>query len=82
MTSASVCIIFISTVTVTFSDPVRARQILATSDPKTQKKLGRQVENFDPVIWGKKSVEVVSKGSEHKVPHEERNFNAMKLVIL
>ena len=53
--------------TVTFNDPVRAYQILHTNDPKTQKKLGRQVQNFNPRVWGTKSVEVVAKGSEHKV---------------
>ena len=55
-------------VSVTFNDPVRAYQILATDDPVAQKKLGRQVQNFDPSVWGKKSVEVVAKGSEQKVP--------------
>ena len=53
----------------TFNDPVRANLILATDDPVRQKKLGRQVQNFDPHVWGKKSVEVVFKGSEQKVPN-------------
>lgn len=51
---------------VTFNDEERAYLILATDDPVQQKKLGRQVQNFDPHVWGRKSVEVVAKGSEHK----------------
>ena len=52
---------------VIFEDSIRAKLILATADPKEHKKLGRQVKNFDKVTWGRKSVEVVKKGSEYKV---------------
>ena len=52
---------------VIFEDSIRAQMILRTWDPKEHKKLGRQVQNFDKVTWGRKSVEVVKKGSEYKV---------------
>ena len=50
-----------------FKDFIRAKKILSTDNPILQKKLGRQVENFDKDVWGHKSVEVVKKGSEQKV---------------
>lgn len=34
-----------------FGDTTTANEILATVSPKDQKALGRQVSNFDPVIW-------------------------------
>lgn len=48
---------------VTFKDKIRESQIMKTSDPKAQKKLGRQVQNFDKAVWGWKSVAVVTKGN-------------------
>lgn len=46
---------------------MRAYDIMNTSDPLTQKKLGRQVKNFDKGTWGHKSVAVVTKGNLAKV---------------
>ncbi|RWZ87234.1 MAG: NADAR family protein [Hydrotalea sp. AMD] len=34
-----------------FGDEETAQQILETINPKKQKELGRQVKNFDPIIW-------------------------------
>ncbi|XP_045158905.2 protein starmaker-like [Mercenaria mercenaria] len=48
---------------VTFKDNVRAYEIMRTTDPKQQKKLGRQVTPFDKGVWGQKCVAVVMKGS-------------------
>ncbi|MEW8486960.1 MAG: hypothetical protein AB2705_17405 [Candidatus Thiodiazotropha sp.] len=60
--SHNLCIIL-----VIFKDGIRAREILDATDPLKQKKLGRQVKNFDPAGWGRKSVVVVKYGNEHKV---------------
>lgn len=52
---------------VTFKDEEMAKKIMATDDPKLHKKYGRQVQNFDPDVWSKKSFEVVKAGNILKV---------------
>lgn len=39
------------------------RQIMATSDPREQKALGRKVRGFDPAMWDKAGFEVVVEGN-------------------
>lgn len=44
-----------------------AEKIMKTDDPKLHKKYGRQVSNFDPEVWGKRSIEIVKEGNVLKV---------------
>lgn len=46
----------------TFGDQNIANQIMKTSDPAIQKKLGRKVSNFDAVIWSNVSRDIVFRG--------------------
>ncbi len=46
-----------------FGDESILEEILETDDPKTQKKLGRMVENFDEDEWNKVAMDVVIKGN-------------------
>ncbi|KAH8732486.1 hypothetical protein GQ44DRAFT_585201, partial [Phaeosphaeriaceae sp. PMI808] len=49
-----------------FSDTSAATKMLATTDPKRHKALGRQVKNFDPEIWDANKVRIVEEGNYHK----------------
>jgi len=49
-----------------FSDPVVAAKILKTSSPKAQKKLGRQVKNFDEEVWLANRERIVEEGNYWK----------------
>ena len=42
-----------------FKDKEMFNKILSTTDPKTIKRLGRKVKNFDPVIWDKYKKHIV-----------------------
>ena len=46
----------------TFGDQSIATQIMETSDPSFQKKLGRKVANFDATIWSNVSRDIVFRG--------------------
>jgi len=52
---------------VTFKDDEMAKKIMGTDKPKSHKSYGRKVSNFDPLVWGKRSVEVVKDGNVLKV---------------
>ena len=45
-----------------FYDYTKAQEILNTSDPKLIKKKGREVSNFDPMIWHEHAREIVFTG--------------------
>jgi ribA/ribD-fused uncharacterized protein len=49
-----------------FGDPLTASKILLTVSPKTQKSLGRQVQNFDQKIWEDNRERIVDDGSYFK----------------
>ncbi|MCW3465500.1 NADAR family protein [Chitinophaga nivalis] len=49
-----------------FKDPETEQQILTAPSPAAAKKLGRQVKNFDPVIWDAHKFEIVVAGNIHK----------------
>lgn len=49
-----------------FSDLIIASKILASTDPKEQKALGRQVENFDDVVWKAERERIVKEASRWK----------------
>ena len=46
----------------TFGDMDMATKILKNPSPAVCKKLGRQVRNFDPMIWSNKCMYIVTKG--------------------
>lgn len=46
----------------TFGDMDMATKIMKNSNPEVCKKLGRQVRNFDPMIWSNKCMYIVTKG--------------------
>ena len=50
-----------------FKDWETAKKILSTSQPSEQKKLGRQVRNFDEEVWRKHRFEIVKAGNAAKV---------------
>lgn len=46
-----------------FGDEVTRAKILATTSPRQQKRLGRQVEGFDDVVWTRERVGIVVRGN-------------------
>jgi len=54
-----------------FGDTETLVKILETADPKTQKKLGREVSGFDPVIWERNRFAIVLAGSIAKFSQNE-----------
>ncbi|KAK0736524.1 hypothetical protein B0T21DRAFT_411699 [Apiosordaria backusii] len=57
---------------VQFEDLDIGRKILATSDPKAQKKLGRQIKGFVDAEWDQIKQEVVVRGNMAKFGQNER----------
>lgn len=51
---------------VLFKDDAIAKQILKTTTPLQQKRLGRKVKHFDQKIWGEKCQAIVEEGNEAK----------------
>ncbi|MBH8558378.1 NADAR family protein [Hymenobacter negativus] len=49
-----------------FNDDKTLDQILAAKSPAEAKKLGREIQNFDPEIWEARKVEIVIAGNLHK----------------
>ncbi|XP_052777450.1 uncharacterized protein LOC128214820 isoform X2 [Mya arenaria] len=62
---------------VTFKDGKMQKAIMEISDPKTQKKCGRQVTNFDQKVWGRESMRIVKEGSKLKYNQNP----AMKMIL-
>ncbi|CAN0071132.1 unnamed protein product, partial [Hapterophycus canaliculatus] len=46
-----------------FDDQATLERIMATSDPRQQKALGRQVKGFDAAVWDKVGYDVVVTGN-------------------
>lgn len=46
-----------------FNDMETLQRIRLASDPKTIKKLGREVKHFDPTLWNEKKFEIVVQGN-------------------
>jgi ribA/ribD-fused uncharacterized protein len=49
-----------------FNDDETLDQILAAKSPAEAKKLGREIQNFEPKIWEARKVEIVIAGNLHK----------------
>jgi len=50
-----------------FSDTKTANLIMSTDCPKTQKRLGRSIPEFDQFMWEEYAMEVVRQGNYHKI---------------
>ncbi|KAK4656457.1 hypothetical protein QC762_310590 [Podospora pseudocomata] len=57
---------------VQFEDLAIAKKILATSDPKAQKRLGRQIKGFNDAEWDQIKQDVVVRGNLAKFGQNER----------
>eukprot|EP00903_Cladosiphon_okamuranus_P019175 g17637.t1 len=55
-----------------FNDREIYKQIMATSDPREQKALGRKVRGFDPALWDKQGYDVVVEGNLAKFRQNPR----------
>ena len=49
-----------------FGDEDRSLQIIRSKDPKTQKKIGRQVEGFNPSVWNSVCKDIVFRANMAK----------------
>lgn len=56
---------------IVFGDREIAEQILAATQPKAQKALGRKVRNFDDVIWKRNREAIVLAGNRLKFTQNE-----------
>ena len=54
-----------------FEDEEVEKEILATTDPKTMKALGRKVRNFDERVWNKVKYSIVLAGNYYKFVQNE-----------
>jgi ribA/ribD-fused uncharacterized protein len=54
-----------------FEDRETANQILAASNPREQKSLGRKVKNFEPKFWDKHKFDIVLEGNFLKFKNNE-----------
>ena len=49
-----------------FNDDKTLTQILAAQSPAEAKKLGREIQRFEPEIWEERKLEIVITGNRHK----------------
>lgn len=54
-----------------FGDETKMKQILASTDPREQKQLGRQVQNFEGNLWDSKCKQFVMTGNHAKFSQNE-----------
>lgn len=54
-----------------FGDTETADKIMATTDPRIQKSLGRTVKNFDKNEWDKRNLQIVYEGNYAKFTQNE-----------
>lgn len=59
-------------------DEESADKVMATKSPKEQKAIGRQVKNFDPVLWASKCDDIVYEGLKAKFLQNPEHFEALK----
>ncbi|KAF2033602.1 DUF1768-domain-containing protein, partial [Setomelanomma holmii] len=64
-----------------FKDEDVARNMLATTDPKQHKALGRQVDNFDGKVWDEQKLKIVEDGNYHKFTASEDAENLRKMLL-
>lgn len=54
-----------------FGQETMIEKILAAKSPAEAKKLGRQIKNFDPIVWGNSCFGIVCEGNYHKFSQHE-----------
>lgn len=55
-----------------FDDRATYERILATTNPREQKELGRQVQGFDPAIWNQCKFDIVVQNNYQRALADER----------
>ena len=65
-----------------FSDPSTGAKILATTSPKEQKALGRQVQNFDNDVWLENRERIVGDGSYWKFVNSLKEGEDLKGMLM
>ena len=60
-----------------FNDVASVKKILASTCPKEQKQLGREVRNFDKKIWEEKAIDFVVEGNVAKFGQNEHMKNIL-----
>ena len=61
-----------------FLDFATSQKILSTNNPAEQKKLGREIKNFDQSIWDKEKFDIVVQGNYLKF---SQNNNLKKILL-
>ena len=62
----------------TFEDEITANEIMETSNPRDQKKLGRKVRNYDDKVWSEVRYEKVKRGLLEKYKQDPFFYNYLK----
>ena len=62
----------------TFGDIKTAEEIMSTNNPRDQKKLGRQVKNYDNKVWAEVRFEKVKRGLKEKYAQDDFFKNYLK----
>jgi len=62
---------------ITFGDTETAEKIMATSEPKEHKKLGREVKNFNAFVWDEVADEIVYQANLAKFSQNEHLKNTL-----
>jgi ribA/ribD-fused uncharacterized protein len=60
-----------------FNDSVIADEVLKETDPSQHKKLGREVKNFNSVIWDKHKLDIVYKINKAKFSQNPKLLKAL-----
>lgn len=60
-----------------FNDINSAQLIINTHDPAKQKKIGRNVKNFDGEVWNKNKLQIVYKGNVEKFKQNKHLLNQL-----
>ena len=61
-----------------FNDSITAYKIMCNTDSKIIKQLGREVKNFDSVIWDKNKYSIVLEGNKLKFTQNKQFAEEMK----
>ncbi len=60
-----------------FGDNLTAKKILEATDPKEQKRLGRQVKGYDEKIWRENRERIVYDGNYAKFTQNKQSYNKL-----
>ncbi len=55
-----------------FDDKAAYKKVLAAKTAAEAKKIGREVENFDEIVWNEKRFDIVKNGNFHKFNQHEK----------